>query len=300
MISLHQLEMIVAIHRAGGFRAAARELKITQPTLSKAVMRMETQLGYKLFERTPTGARPTPAAEFIAKGAEPLLEDAARLMAEAKRRHDGEEGLLRLGIGPMLKHVLLPDLVRRIRDRFPGVHYQITQTGADDLTRLATERKMDAVFVYHEVARKEDDLIRARIFSDDVVVIARSGHPLQTAGVVAQDDLRAFDFALPGMPAHVMDWLEFPPDKGRSRGVALESDNYEVLLDQIGRSDCLTLAPRTFFADLIDAGTIVTIPTFKPPLTYECWMLSPPEFARTPMFSAIAAIARDMFRGVNG
>ncbi|MDE2563450.1 MAG: LysR family transcriptional regulator [Sphingomonadales bacterium] len=299
MISLYQLEMIAAIHRTGGFRGAARELRISQPTLSKAIMRLEASLGYKLFDRSPTGARATPAAEYLARGAEPLLQGAARLVAEAGRRQAGEDGRLRMGIGPMLKHLLLPDIVRRVRERFPNIHYQITQTGAEELIELAMQRRIDAVFVYHEVALGHDDLIRAKIFSDDIAVIARSGHPLQNRDGVAQQDLHAFPFALSGIRAHVMDWLEMPVDAGPDYGVVLESDSFDVLIDHIRQSDHLSLAPRSFFSDLLDAGTIVTIPTAKPPLTYECWLLSPAEFARTPVFSALAEIARGMYRAAH-
>ncbi|MDE2561726.1 MAG: LysR family transcriptional regulator [Sphingomonadales bacterium] len=296
MISLQHLEMIAAIHRAGGFRGAARELKISQPTLSKAIMRLESRLGFTLFERTPTGARPTPAADHLAKGAEPLIRGAERLLDEARRRQESDDGRLRLGIGSVVKHVFMPDLERQIRQRFPNIHYHFSHDVAEDLIKLAKARKIDAVFVYHEIARRHEDLIRAKIFEAEIAVIARNGHPLCNAGSVSQKALRDFPFALPGVPPQVIEWLEIPVEAMFDCGVALESDNYDVLIDQVEQSDYLTMAPEFFFSGKLAEGRIVTIPTVKPSLIYECWMLATVEFARTSMFSTVAEIARDMCR----
>src|SRR5690349_19090983 len=78
-MELKHLEQIVAICNAGGLSKAARILRISQPSLSKSIARLESQLGIKLFNRTDGGATPTIYGRYIADRSAGLLSTAAAL-----------------------------------------------------------------------------------------------------------------------------------------------------------------------------------------------------------------------------
>ena len=72
MVELRHLQYIVASARNGSFSAAANELNVRQPIVSKRIKRLEDELGVILFDRSTSGARLTPAGEeFLVSAGRP-------------------------------------------------------------------------------------------------------------------------------------------------------------------------------------------------------------------------------------
>src|SRR5688572_9095434 len=184
-MELRHLEQILEICRAGGFSGAARKLSISQPTLSKSIARLEAQLSLKLFERANGAARPTAYGAFVAQRAEALLSGVAALSRDLEQLARGEEGRIRIAVGPASRLKPLPELLRRIAVRFPKLHVETVQeTGPGVMTALQDSR-VDIAFGYSEHAARYGDLIRKKLFEDQVIFAARSGHPalaLKNAG----------------------------------------------------------------------------------------------------------------------
>ena len=95
-VSLAQIEAFCCIMRYGSFGAAASHLNLTQPTLSVRIRGMEDVLGYRLFEKSGRGTRPTVSAKAILPQAERLLVMADEFSAKPKAA-DPLRGSLRLG-----------------------------------------------------------------------------------------------------------------------------------------------------------------------------------------------------------
>lgn len=91
-MELRHLRYFVAVAEEGSFLRAGRRLRVAQPALSKQIRDLEREVGVKLFERLPRGARVTPAGEDFLVNARNALESAARAVATA-RRADSEAGL---------------------------------------------------------------------------------------------------------------------------------------------------------------------------------------------------------------
>ena len=64
-LNLKHLHALVAVHHHGGISAAAPHVNLSQPALTQAIARLETQLDATLFDRQPGGMAPTEAAELL-------------------------------------------------------------------------------------------------------------------------------------------------------------------------------------------------------------------------------------------
>src|SRR2546427_685632 len=84
-MELRHLRYFVAVAEEGSFLRAASRLRVAQPALSKQMRDLEREVGVKLFERLPRGARVTPAGEHFLRNARTALESAARAIATARR-----------------------------------------------------------------------------------------------------------------------------------------------------------------------------------------------------------------------
>ena len=91
-MELRHLRYFVAVAEEGSFLRAARRLHVAQPALSKQIRDLEREVGVKLFERLPRGARMTRAGEQFLSNARHALESAARAVATA-RQADSATGL---------------------------------------------------------------------------------------------------------------------------------------------------------------------------------------------------------------
>src|SRR5207244_3985197 len=85
LMELRHLRYFVAVAEEGSFLRAASRLRVAQPALSKQIRDLEREVGVKLFERLPRGARVTPAGEDFLRNSRNALESAARAVATARR-----------------------------------------------------------------------------------------------------------------------------------------------------------------------------------------------------------------------
>lgn len=84
-IALDDLRMFLAVARSGSFRSAANQLFVSQPTLSRAVARLEAHLETSVLERGPRGVVLTEAGEVLVEGARNVLDAAATLKRDVAR-----------------------------------------------------------------------------------------------------------------------------------------------------------------------------------------------------------------------
>ena len=131
-----RLEMFAAIARTEHVTGAAESLNMPQPTLSRALARLQEELGMALVERTGRGIRLTRAGRSLLPHVERALEDLRRGVVELT---GAEEGRVALTFLPTLGVEVVPVLLRGFRAEHPGVRFALTQEPwADSLRRLAS------------------------------------------------------------------------------------------------------------------------------------------------------------------
>jgi LysR family transcriptional regulator, transcriptional activator of the cysJI operon len=120
-----RLRAFAAFARRRSFSAAARELRISQPAVSKHIADVEREAGVKLVERRPRGGELTPAGEFLANHvlrAQALLAQAVRGVGEFRER---ATGLLTIVASGVPATYLLPEVVVTFQRAHPDVHVRI-------------------------------------------------------------------------------------------------------------------------------------------------------------------------------
>src|SRR5580765_6268344 len=133
-----RLRAFAAVAREGSFSRAAERLYVSQPSISKHVASLETELGAQLVVRDRRGATLTPAGDVLADyvlRAEALLANARRALAAGG---DAQVGTLTLAASGVPGTYLLPELVARFHQRYPVVQLDFrlsTSAGAIDLVR---------------------------------------------------------------------------------------------------------------------------------------------------------------------
>jgi DNA-binding transcriptional LysR family regulator len=143
-LTLPQVESFYWIARLGSFHAAARQLNLTQPTVSARIQALEAELGSRLFTRTQSRARLTAAGLAVLPQAERMLAIATEMKREAVPG-GGLRGLLRLGVVETVARLALPQLLAHLSESHAGLRVELAVDVGATLSRRLNERELDVI-----------------------------------------------------------------------------------------------------------------------------------------------------------
>ncbi len=119
------LRLVLAVAEIGTISGAAEALRISHPTLSRRLKRMEERLGTRLFERTPSLCRPTEAGSEVRDLAERMRAEIAVLETRVAGRDLRPEGVVRLTAPDAVSDYLLPDMLAEICRAKPEIRLDL-------------------------------------------------------------------------------------------------------------------------------------------------------------------------------
>ena len=148
-VTLRELEHFVALAEHGSVTGAARAIGLSQPAMSTSLQELEKALGVTLFVRhRGRGLGLLPEGEALLVEARELLARAAELEERMSASSDGSVGRLVLGSLTTAAPILVPSLVRRFRDRNPGVDVEIRTGAQADLLEAVASGALHAALTY--------------------------------------------------------------------------------------------------------------------------------------------------------
>lgn len=164
-----QLQYAIALSRVRNFSQVAEQLNISQPALSKQILNLEAELGVKLFDRNTSPLTLTSAGEHFIREARDLLYKEDQLLRSMERFKSGEAGQLTIGITPFRCSYLIADVVRKVRQQYPGIQVKLHEAGSDVLRKEAAEGKYDFAVVNLPV---DESLFEVTPLEPDRLVLA--------------------------------------------------------------------------------------------------------------------------------
>jgi DNA-binding transcriptional LysR family regulator len=145
-VTLAQIAAFERIVRLGSFHAAARQLGLTQPSISQRIRELEASLGVELFIRRGPTINLTAEGTALVGYADRLLGTTGE-MIERFRARDPLKGVLRLGLNESFGLICLTDLLRRLEERHPALKTSVQVGDTATVSRLLDERQLDLAVV---------------------------------------------------------------------------------------------------------------------------------------------------------
>ena len=198
-LTLQQYRYLVAVADAGSITAAARSLRVAQPSLSAQVQAAERHAGLTVFDRHPGGVTVRPAARDFLDSARTVLAAIEQAEEVARRAGRSHPGRLRIG---MIVGTQLPAsaaCLARMRERFPAVQLEINEYGFDDPSAGLVSGAVDVAFVMPPFTA---DGLRVRpLLPVPLVAVVPAGHPAAARSRISVTEL----FAEPWIVAETAD-----------------------------------------------------------------------------------------------
>nr|WP_231375811.1 hydrogen peroxide-inducible genes activator [Corynebacterium aquatimens] len=176
------------------FGTAAAKLGISQPSLSQALVALETGLGIKLIERSTRKVIVTPAGAALLPYAQATLEAAETFVARSRGAHGVLNGPLVIGMIPTVAPYLLPSLLRLCREHFPELEPRIVEETTPVLLDQLRDGLIDLAVV--ATASERSGLTSRMLYDENFVVALPSHHALAGRDDLSLEELRELDLLL--------------------------------------------------------------------------------------------------------
>lgn len=181
--SIRALENFVAVAKVGGFAKAARELNISQPSLSRSIAQLETSLGAQLFARGRSGTQITDKGRKFLPFANSILLEVQRAQNVFEDEEYGALDRIVLSVSPTLLHEGLPRVIRVALENQPQLGLEI-HTGTLE-TLLEGIRLCDvnvAVAYMADIYKRQVSDLKGlaveELSTRELIPIARADHPI--------------------------------------------------------------------------------------------------------------------------
>lgn len=169
-MQLQQLASFVAVAETSHFTQAAERMRVAQPSLSKQIKALETELGAPLFSRARGNVTLTPAGEALLPLARRILADADTARREVADLAGLRRGRVRLGATPSLCAGLLAEALARFHLDYPGIELLVEEGGSRDLVRDLARGQLDLALIILPLQSSDPSLVTEEILKEDLVV----------------------------------------------------------------------------------------------------------------------------------
>lgn len=182
-MEMHQVRYFLAVCATLNFTRAAERCNVTQPSLTRAVQKLEDELGGLLFHRERNLTHLTDLGRLMQPRLERILDEAEAAAAEAKGLKKLDNAPLNLGVMCTIGSRRLINLVGELRRQAPGIRLALAEGVPGDLIERLMAGKLDCVFVGLPVALP--DRCEARtLFTERYVVAFPPGHRFEANNAV--------------------------------------------------------------------------------------------------------------------
>lgn len=145
MSQFKSFEYAIIIAETGGFSQAAERLGISQPTLSKYIKKLESDIGLELFDRSAVPLRITEAGErYIAFGKR-FVDLAGQLEKTLSEIKSSKNSLIRVGISPSRSPYMIPQVIEAYTQIHPEGKAVITEKTTKELSELLRDGALDVI-----------------------------------------------------------------------------------------------------------------------------------------------------------
>ncbi len=191
-MQFRDLEYVIVLAEQRNFSRAAQELYITQPALSQAVIRLEQELGTKLFNRQHNLVDPTSACQLLIEDGKAILMMRKRLFQRQEDSKNMKIGRLKVGLTKLISRFYLPNVYREFHKQYPGIELTLYEYTTILLEEAVERGEVDlAIFPFFT---KSDMLNYIPLITENMYLAVPKEHPVRNKLNSNRLEARLIDF----------------------------------------------------------------------------------------------------------
>ena len=259
-LDLNVLVALEALLEEANVTRAAQRISISQPAMSHALKRLRELLGDPLLVRVGTHMQRTSRGESLRYPVKDALARVRDLLVSADFDPAQSTRTFRIFVADNASELVLPALLRRLRDEAPNVSIRVQPSRGNVLDPFELARSIDVAIACTPHFFK--GFYQQRLFTDRDACAVRRGNPVAKKIASAEEFLKARHVAVVGREAGedpVDTWLR---EEGLARNVMLTVPHYLQALHVASQSDLIAVIPERLiraYGGAIDVG-VVAVP----------------------------------------
>lgn len=267
MITITQLEYVLAVDRLRNFGKAAKACFVTQPTLSMQLKKLEDDLGFPIFDRSKQPILPTEGGKAVVEQARVVVGEWRRLSLLGPKG-EGKElaGELRIAVIPTLAPYWIPLFLGGFAAAHPKVQLRIEEMQTSQILRALESDEIDAGLLVTPLGNKS--LQETPIFYEPFYLWIRRDHELATRAKVGESDLDGSQIWLLNeghcFRNQMIKICSLSKRKTILKNVVFESGNLETLKRLVEGSGGYTLIPHLALPGSLPKG--IEVKAFRKPI----------------------------------
>ena len=259
-ITRPQLRGLIAISENPSFDAAARSMRISEPSLHRAARELERELRRTLYRRTAHGTTTNPLGAELAGRFQVALRELEYGLEELAAARGKIVARIAIGNIPHSATQILSNAIKQLLSQYPTARIQVVDGHYEDLLNDLRAGKLDLLFGVLRRPAWANDVKEELLFANDYVVVARSGHPLRRNKHLKLCDLSRYDWIMPGPLTPRQQALHrMLGSRSAAPKVRIETTSLQIYRTMLAATDQLTLMSR-FEAQLNDPASLDTLP----------------------------------------
>ncbi|WP_453995837.1 LysR family transcriptional regulator [Bacillus nitroreducens] len=271
-MDIRQIEYFVEVAKHLNITKAASILHISQPSLSKVIRKLESDLGTPLFYRGAKQLDLTDVGKAFLVSAKNVLQAYENLTMEISDVIDLKKGEIKIGIPPIIGATFFSKLISSYKEAFPSIQINLTEVGSKKIKRGVAEGELDIGLVCNLPIQKEDfDMIK--LVEDPLVLLVHKDHPLsQRESIelthVSKEPFIMYrnDFSLYDKIMEACGKLDFYPN------IVCESSQKDFMIEMVEAKLGVALLPSQICRQ-ITSKNIIAIPFINPTINLELGMI---------------------------
>lgn len=242
-MELHQLRYFCAVAETGSFSRAAEQSHVAQPSLSQQILKLEAELGARLFDRLGRSVRLTDLGKTFLPRARAVLRELEAAKGDVVERKNSVSGAISIGVIPTVAPYFLPQRLTFFTRQFPQAQFTVVE----EITPLLLERlrasTVDVALVALPIRGHEFNVLP--LLTERLFAAFPRKHKLANRRAVSLKDLRKESFLLLRDGHCFRDTVVAACDRARVKPqIVFESGQFSSVLGMVGTGMGISVVPE--------------------------------------------------------
>lgn len=262
-LKYRHLVLIDTLGRTRNMHAAAEQMNLSQPAISKMLKEIESLLGFAVFERLPRSMPPTALGEYVVRYAHVALNDARGFVDQISSLREGGHGYLKVGGIFAATAVSLPGAIVTIKQRSPLLSIEVVEQTSDHLMEMLDARTLDLAVARYTNDRQQHLYDFIPLGPEPFSIVVNSRHPLCEAGPTPLSELGKWPWILypVGVPIRARMDAAFARAGIATPNNTIDTISMQTFLQVLQSGPMIAMLPDSMVGPHIDSGLLKVLDT---------------------------------------
>jgi DNA-binding transcriptional LysR family regulator len=192
-MKIQYLSTFMSVLKTGSFSAAAKELEISQGTVSNHVSALEEELDARIFKRTTKGVELTEAGKILQESSEKIFQEIEKIKESISATKSGFHGEIKIVASTIPGEHIIPSLISEFQSEYPSVKSKIKV--ANSMTSLQSLENDETDFaMVGSIRGYEERLKLIEIAKEELVLVVPNSHELARKKSVRLSEILSYPF----------------------------------------------------------------------------------------------------------